>query len=817
MRYSTDRLPELLGAKQARLGKAGHISQLLIDSRLLQLPAPSLFFAIPGAYRSGQDYIPELYAQGVRHFVLQQLPPPGDFPEGNFFEVEDVVGALQRLAAYHRRQFDLPVVAITGSNGKTIVKEWLFQLLHRDYRICRSPKSYNSQIGVPLSVWGLNELHELGLLEAGISRMGEMARLAPVVDGTIGVFTNIGSAHQEGFPSRRVKIEEKLQLFQAAEVVLYRRGADAEVDEAMAQLGRPSFCWSTSTGAPVQVKWDGAGQCRLQYKQAFWEGQLPFTDEASFENAMHCACLMLWLGYTPMEIGPRLLQLEPVGMRLERTAGINGCLLVNDSYNADLDGLAAALAPLKQVGPYRRKTAILSDILQSGLSEADLYQRVAHLLQHNQIERVVGIGASVHQLHSKLPGSVEQTYYPDTESFLAQLEPAEFSEEAILIKGARVFAFERIARRLSAKMHETVLEVDLSALLHNVRVYQRQLQPDTKLMVMVKAAAYGSGSIEVARALEFHQVDYLAVAYADEGLELRRGGISLPIMVLNPEEASFDAMLRYQLEPEIYSLRLLRQFGHFTKNAEAPVPIHLKFNTGMNRLGYEPEDMPELLRLLQKYPQLRLRSVFSHLAASGDPEQDDFTRAQVARYEAFCRQLFKQLPEPPLRHILNSSGITRWPQYQLDMVRLGIGAYGIDPNPERQQQLQTVLRLRARISQVRKLDAGETVGYGRVGRLPQAGRIATVSIGYADGLPRSVSNGRYALSIHGRRAPIIGSVCMDMCMVDITHIPEAQEGDEVLVFGDDPHVQELAEAMGTIPYEVFTSVSPRVSRIYVNE
>ena len=817
MTYRTEQLPDLLGAERAVLPQPGQVSQLLIDSRLLQSPARTLFVAITGPYRDGHHFVKELYEQGVRHFVLhtgrideQQLP------QANLFYVSDTVKALQRLAARHRQRFSLPIVGITGSNGKTIVKEWLFQLLHPDYRICRSPKSYNSQLGLPLSLWKLHEAHELGLFEAGISQTGEMEHLSQTLQCTIGLLTNIGSAHQEGFASRQQKVEEKLKLFEPAEIILYRRG-NPMVDEAIDRLGKPTFCWSTEADADVQVEWQGGAECELRYQNRRMHFRLPYTDEASFENTMHCILLMLWLGRDADAIAERLSRLEPLGMRLERTAGVNGCLLINDSYNADLEGLAAALAPLRQLDAYRLRTVVLSDILQSGLPTESLYQQVAHLLQRHKVDRLIGVGEAVQALQALLHPSVQQAYYSDTDAFLQQQLHEQFQDEVILIKGARRFSFERIARRLSAKTHQTELEVNLSALLHNVRVYQRQLRPDTRLAVMVKAAAYGSGSLEVARALEFHQVDYLAVAYADEGIELREGGISLPIMVLNPEEAVFDSLLRYQLEPEIYSPRLLRQFGQFTRHAPVEVAIHLKVDTGMRRLGFTEEQVDELLSLLRSYPQLRVRTVFSHLAASDMPGEDQFTRQQVEQFRGFCERLAHVLPYPFMRHILNSSGITRFPQYQMDMVRLGIGAYGIDASPGMQEQLQPVFSLRARISQIKTLAAGETVGYSRVGRLPGPGRIATVSIGYADGLPRLVSNGRYALQIRGQRAPIVGTVCMDMCMVDVTQIPEAAEGDEVLVFGPDLDVRELAEAMETIPYEVFTSVSPRVRRIYTDE
>ncbi|NBC07202.1 MAG: bifunctional UDP-N-acetylmuramoyl-tripeptide:D-alanyl-D-alanine ligase/alanine racemase, partial [Bacteroidetes bacterium] len=484
MTYRTEQLADLLGAERAVLPQPGQVSQLLIDSRLLQSPARTLFVAITGSYRDGHHFVRELYGQGVRHFVVQ----PGrvdetQLPQANLFYVSDTVNALQRLAARHRQRFDLPVVGITGSNGKTIIKEWLFQLLHPDYRICRSPKSYNSQVGLPLSLWKLHEAHELGLFEAGVSQTGEMEHLARTLQCTIGLFTNIGSAHQEGFASRQQKIEEKLKLFGPAEVILYRRG-NPMVDEAIDRLGKPTFCWSTQADADVQVEWQGGVECELRYQNRDMHFRLPYTDEASFENTMHCILLMLWLGCEADTIAERLSRLEPLGMRLERTAGINGCLLINDSYNADLEGLAAALAPLRQLDAYRLRTVILSDILQSGLPPEPLYQQVAALLKRHKVGRFIGIGEAVQSLRPILPSSMQQQYYPDTDAFLQQQAHDDFQDEVILIKGARPFAFERIARRLSVQTHQTALEVNLSALLHNVRAYQRQLRPDTRLAVM---------------------------------------------------------------------------------------------------------------------------------------------------------------------------------------------------------------------------------------------------------------------------------------------------------------------------------------------
>ena len=817
--YTIDQLSEIFGGPPVQRGLSAQVSYLLTDSRAVQAAAHSLFFAIVGSRRDGHQYLGELYKKGVRCFVVSRADSFAGLPQANVWLAEDATAALQQLAAAHRRRFALPVIGITGSNGKTIVKEWLFQLLHQDYRIVRSPKSYNSQIGVPLSVWQLLPEHELAIFEAGISQLGEMEKLAPIIRCNIGLLTNIGEAHQEGFPSRAVKLSEKLRLFEGAEVLIYCCD-DEQVAQAVRALGQACLSWSRRSCADLQVlqceMTADATQLAVLYQGRRLDFHIPFADEISIENALHCLAVMLYLGVPDAQISARMARLEGVAMRLETTAGINGCTLINDSYNLDLTALAAALSYLQRQPYPGRHTLILSDILQSGEPRPRLYAKVGKLVRDSGIGRFIGIGAEITALAPHLPPAVEASFFPDTDAFLAQQKHRDFRDEAILVKGARPFAFERIVRRLAGKVHQTELEVDLSALLHNLRVFQSCLEPTTRLMAMVKAAAYGSGSLEVARALEFHQVGYLAVAYADEGVELREGGISLPILVLNPEEAVFDSILRYGLEPELYSLRLLREFGRFTLEAGRQVPVHLKLETGMNRLGFDEDSLGPALELLARYPHLEVRSAFSHLAASEAPAHDAFTHQQAARYEALYAQLAAALGYRPLRHILNSSGIARFPQYQMDMVRLGIGIYGIGGGAL-QPQLQPALTLRARLSQIKTLAVGDTVGYGRSGRVNRPSRIATVSIGYADGLPRAAGQGRYGLLIHGQRAPIIGNVCMDMCMVDVTDIPLVAEGDTALVFGPGLPVEELAAALGTIPYEVLTSVSPRVRRVYVQE
>jgi len=796
------------------------VEHLLLDSRRIFFAETSLFFAIKGERHDGHDYLPELYRAGVRHFLISRKVNPLDYPEASLLLHEDPVAALQELAAYHRRRFALPVIGITGSNGKTIVKEWLFQLLHDDYYLVRSPGSYNSQVGVPLSVWQINPAHELGIFEAGISRRGEMAQLSSIIDCNIGLFTNIGAAHSEGFRSRGEKLREKLQLFRQADIVFYCADQE-EVDEAIRALNRPRFTWSRWRPADLYIsrtrQADGQTEIRGEYLEEQLEVRIPFTDAASVENAIHCWALALYLGIDPGLIAERMSHLAPVAMRLELKEGINGSIVINDSYNSDLSSLSNALSFLEQQGRSERRTLILSDILQSGMDDEELYRRVGLLIREKQLRRVIGIGLRTPLLASFLPPAVEKAFFATTDDFLNAVDKFEFHREVILLKGARPFAFERIARRLAQQVHQTSLEIKLDALVHNLNVYRRQLRPGVQLMAMVKASAYGGGGLEIAKLLEFQRVAYLAVAYADEGVELRQGGVQLPVVVLNAEPATFEALLRFGLEPEIYSLRQLQQFASFAAGRPKLPAIHLKIDTGMRRLGFEEREQEAMLELLQGAAQLRVQSVFSHLAASEAPEHDDFTREQVRQFERRYEVIAEALGYRPLRHILNSSGIARFPGFQLDMVRLGIGMYGSDASGVFRELLQPVFHFKAHISQIKELAPGETVGYGRRALAGHHRRIATITAGYADGLPRAAGNGRYSVLIRDRRAPIVGSVCMDMCMVDITSLPEAQEGDEVSIFGDAPGVEELAEALQTIPYEVLTGISRRVKRVYTQD
>lgn len=804
------------------------VEQLLFDSRQIAMPSVSLFFALPGERLDGHRYLPDLYRAGVRQFVVSQEVGISDFPEANILQVENTLHALQQLAQYHRAQFHIPVLGITGSNGKTVVKEWLWQLLSPDFHIVRSPKSYNSQIGVPLSVWQMRPEHTLAIFEAGISRPGEMERLSPIIRAGIGIFTNIGPAHREGFQDDTEKIWEKMRLFDHAHLLI----VSADMPDILAaaqewqrqQPARQLFSWS-KTGLPadlqiIEILSDPAGSTTI--KAAFRQMielavvEIPFSDAASLENAIHCWAAMHVLGSAQKTIAERMRHLEPVEMRLELKSGILHCTLVNDFYNNDLASLRIALQFARQQARNGQLTLILSDILQSGLSAAALWKQVAAAIQLQGVGRLIGIGTAISAIQPYLPADFNAVFYTETEAFLQHIATHDFRDELILLKGARPFEFERIALRLQQKAHKTVLEVNLTALVHNLNVYNRLLRPGTRTMAMVKAAGYGSGSAEVAKLLEFHRVDYLGVAYADEGIELRHAGVQLPILVLNPEPASFDVLYRFRLEPEVYSLPMLEELIHFA-GKQKNLSIHLKLDTGMHRLGFESADIPVLTMLLQEYPNLRVQSIFSHLSASDAGQHDAFTHWQAAVFTELSAQITAALGYAPLRHICNTGGIVRFPQYHFDMVRLGIGLYGIDA-AGLQDQLRVVNTLKATISQIKEVPAGDTVGYNRnSGPLARPTRIATISIGYADGFLRLAGSGHYAVLVRGQRAPTIGNVCMDMTMIDITHIPMAREGDEVVVFGEDPPVQELASCLQTIAYEVFTDISERVKRVYWQE
>ncbi len=794
------------------------ISTLLTDSRRISNPPEGLFFALSGR-RNGHEFIAEAYAAGVRNFVVKQGPEI-NLPEANFLIVDDVLAALQNLAAHHRSSFDLEVIGITGSNGKTIVKEWLYQLLCLDKNIVRNPKSYNSQIGVPLSVWQINEKNDLGIFEAGISTVKEMNRLEAIIQPTIGVLTHIGPAHEEGFENRQQKVLEKLQLFKNCRLLIYNY--DQLIDFKDSIKTKNSFTWSTKfKQADLYVFSETVIKknfyLRAKYKGREIECLIPFLDEASVENAIVCWATMLAMDYSAVEADKRIEHLNAVSMRLELKTGINDCSVIDDSYNSDIQSLEIALNFLNQQNQHPKKTLILSDIFQSGLQPDVLYKQVADMISIKKIDRFIGIGEALVK-HQDYFDTAEKHFFKDTSDMLQHIRGLNFKEETILIKGSRSFEFERISRALVQKAHETIMEINLNALLSNLNFYRHKLKPGVKVMAMVKAFSYGSGTFEVANMLQYNKVDYLAVAYIDEGVALRETGITLPIMILNPEASAFDKLTEFKLEPVIYSFGLFDDYIKYAQDKNVlNYPVHFKIDTGMHRLGFENFEIETLCDLLEKNPYVHVQSIFSHLAASEAKEHDDFTHKQIKNFEKAFKQIEKVLGYKVIKHLCNTSGIVRWPQAHYDMVRLGIGLYGIDSATDASDAgLQPIASLKTSVSQVKKVAARETISYSRSGSLAKDGKIATVRIGYADGYLRAFGNGVGKMLVKGKLAPTVGNITMDMCMIDVTGI-EVREGDEVIIFNEQLRIEELATQIGTIPYEILTNVSQRVKRVYFYE
>lgn len=826
MNYSVSHIAGIINATGVVVTDAA-IEHLLLDSRKIYSPATSLFFAIKGVRRDGHQFIPELYKRGIKNFVVS-TETAAEYPDANFLLVEDSLAALQQLAAYHRRQFTIPVIGITGSNGKTIVKEWLYQLLHEDYNIVRSPRSYNSQIGVPLSVWPMNGQHTLGIFEAGISEQGEMLRLEKIIQPTIGILSNIGEAHSEGFIDVEHKFREKIALFKNCRTII---GRDIDFE------GRMDIIDMLGEGLNV-LSWGTGNQCyfivqdikkhqqntaiTIARESLVYQFTIPFTDEASIENAITCCCVLLLWKMDPVTVTERMHKLHPVNMRLELKKGINHCSIINDSYSADLSSLEIALNFLDQQSAGDKKTAILSDFLQSSLPDDVLYNLILESLGKHKVSRLIGIGEKIAVNLRRLPAGTAEglavELYASTEEFIHHFRSSHFKEETILIKGARTFAFEQIVQLLEQKAHQTVLEINLNAIAHNLKEYQGLLQPSTKVMGMVKAFAYGSGGAEIAGMLQYHKADYLGVAYADEGVELRKAGITLPVMVMNTEENAFESIVEHNLEPELYSFELLQSFDTFLQQEGlSQYPVHIEIETGMNRLGFATGDMDKLGAALLSTPSFKVQSVFSHLAASEEAGQDEFTLHQFLLFKKAAKDLQEQLGYSFISHIANSAAAIRHPELQLDMIRLGIGLYGVDSSASGKLNLQTVATLKSTIAQLKQLKKGESVSYNRKGVVNKDSVIATIRIGYADGYPRRLGNGVGKAWIKNKLAPVIGTVCMDMFMIDVTDIPGVQEGDDVIVFGQQLPVQELARWAGTIPYEIMTGVSQRVKRVYFEE
>ncbi len=830
MQYKIKDIAEIIGAE--RHGTADlKINWLLIDSRSLCFPEETLFFALRTQRNDGHRYIGELYRRGVRNFVVTVIPAEAASFEGcNFLVVRNPLEALQTLAAYHRSRFDIPVITITGSNGKTTVKEWLYQLLSPDFNVCRSPRSYNSQVGVPLSVWLMSPHNDIAIIEAGISQPGEMARIERIVRPTVGVLTNIGEAHQENFLSYDIKCAEKLSLLTSCRSVVLNytdntvmRGASvlpASVERiAWTKLGRENGTEADATLVVRSIeKENNRATVKFSVNNELGQYTIPFIDDAAIENSITCfaVCLSLRSRVNIEEICERMSRLEPVAMRLEVKDGKNGCTLINDSYNSDIHSLDIALDFMSRRpdSKEQRRTLILSDILQSGEAPRSLYSRVAQMAESRGIEKIIGVGDQISACADFFP--MERHFFLTTDELIASDVFENLSNEFILIKGARQFNFDKLSDLLTLKVHQTILEVNLNALVDNINHYRSFMRPETKMVCMVKASAYGIGSLETSKTLQDNGVDYLAVAVADEGADLRKAGITANIMIMNPEMTSFKMLFDYRLEPEIFNFEILEALIRAAeKEGITNFPIHIKLDTGMNRLGFNPDtDMPRLIERLSRQTALVPCSVFSHFVGSDSDDFDAFSHRQFEKFDHASRQLQSAYNHKILRHICNSAGIEHFPQYHLDMVRLGLGLYGI--NARNNALIHNVVTLRTTILQIREVKAGESIGYSRRTVLERDSRIAAIPIGYADGLNRRLGNRNCYCLVNGKRAEYVGNICMDVCMIDVTDI-DCKEGDSVVIFGDELPVSVLSDAIGTISYEVLTGISTRVQRVYVKE
>ena len=824
---------QLKGNYMASASTQPKVDILLTDSRNLTYPDRTLFFALVTPKGDGHKYIPQLYQQGVRAFVVNVSPDTfrNTCPEAWFVIVDDTCAALQKIATYHRSQFDIPVVGITGSNGKTIVKEWLYQMLHDIKDVVRSPRSYNSQIGVPLSVWQLHEGAELALFEAGISQPGEMESLESIIKPTIGILTNIGAAHDAGFESHQQKLQEKLQLFRNSEVIIYNADIPGINDALeLAGVGARGMSWTRRhKDAQIEVVNVERKEDSTTVTYIFFGSDGKFTinmtDDASIENALNCLAFMLYLGIHPSEIEKRMLRLAPLAMRLEVVEGKRGCLVINDSYSCDITSLEVALQfQSRRSSKSLKNTLILSDMPQAGLDDRHRWRKIAQLCRAHNIKKIINIGqhsvltaTMFHEEIAEIGYSMIVDFYSSTEEFIASDEFMRLSGELILLKGSRVFQFEKICEQLELRKHETILEVNLDAIVHNLNQYRSHLDSDTKLVCMVKAFGYGAGSFELAKTLQDQNVDYLAVAVADEGADLRRQGIRVPIIVMNPEMTAFRAIIENRLEPEIYSFRLLRAFIAETERMGVMhYPVHIKIDSGMHRLGFQYPEIDQLISELKAQNAVTVRSVFSHFATADCPDQEDFVYEQKRRFDECADKIRAAFSHKILRHICNSAGIEKFPQFQMEMCRLGIGLYGFEAS-EIKMDLVPVATLKTTILQIKDIPETETVGYSRKGKLSRPSRIAMVPIGYADGYNRHLGNGNSAMIVNGKRCPTVGNVCMDVTFIDVTDCPSAQEGDSAEIFGLNMPVTELSDTLNTICYEVLSTVSTRVKRVYYKE
>lgn len=815
--YNIKEISDIIDAERVLANEEAVIAHLVTDSRRITFAASSLFFALKTEHRNGIVFIEDAYQQGIRNFVVQEKIDVTKYKDANILLVKNALQALQQLAAFHRSQFHYPVIGITGSNGKTIVKEWLYFLLNDAYKIVRSPRSYNSQTGVALSVWEMSDDYDLGIFEAGISEINEMGNLQKIIQPEIGIITNIGDAHEKGFTGKQQKLEEKIKLFQHAKTVLANADDEQIITTLKEKTAAQIFSYGKSEGAALKII-DIRKEAKQTAITAVYQNKesgiaIPFVDDASVQNACVCWLAAIYFNLDANIIRKKMLQLPAIDMRLQVLPAINSCTIINDSYSLDIDSLSVGLDLLNQ--QLLPKTLILSDFYNDDRKN---YDTAIDILFNKKINRLITIGKKWQQYKTELHHKIALVeLYESTNDFINRFQPSRFRNEAILLKGARSFHFEEILNLLIEKVHQTRLEINLSNIVHNLKEYRKHLKPATKVMAMVKAFAYGSGSVEIASILQYHKIDYLAVAYADEGVELRNAGINVPVMVMNADEYGFETIAEHNLEPEIYSFKILNEFTAFLqKQGISQFPVHIKLDTGMHRLGFEESQIDELIAALSINKSLVIKSVFSHLVGSEDAAEDDFTEKQTEIFVRCCDKIEQAVHYPFIRHIANSAAIARKPELQFDMVRLGIGLYGVNTT-DTQLDIKTVASLKTTIAQIRHLQPGETVGYNRKGKIDTLATIATIRIGYADGYNRKLSNSAGFVLVNDQPARVIGNIAMDMTMVDITGIPDVKEGDDVDVFGEHLPVQKLAEWSGTIAYEIFTSVGQRVKRVYVEE
>jgi alanine racemase len=794
------------------------VSELGFDSRKITFPEKTLFFAIKTAKNDGHLYISELIKQKVKNFIVSENIERYKNLDANFYQVNDTVAAMQQIAAEHRKQFTYPVVSITGSNGKTIVKEWLSTILSKNLSVIKNPNSYNSQIGVPFSVWQMNENHNFGIFEAGISQKNEMQKLEAIIKPNIGILTNIGNAHSCFFDNDKEKLIEKLKLFKQATTLIYNNDnqliKETLAAENYAHLQKISWGKSSDSCYRIVSQKQLQNATIIEFSHISEWLEIPFIDAASVENILHIAALLMYLGYSLTHISKQLRFLSPIDMRMEIKEAQNHSIIINDTYSLDINSLRIALDFLSTQTQFTKKALIISDFEQVNWGEKE-YIELSEIFNNHNITKMVVVGTEMRKWHGYFP-IVEKYFYTTTNELLSHLHEINIRDEAVLVKGARSFRFENVVQVLQLKTHQTILQIDLAALIHNFHFFKKTVCPETKIMAMVKAMSYGLGDAELINELCYHQVDYLAVAYTDEGINLRQRNITCPVIVLGAEATGYDLMIRYHLEPEIFNLFYLKELIAILNNYPEieTFPIHIKVDTGMHRLGFDEEEIDEMLQWVNSCSKLRIVSVFTHLAASEDIKEDDFTKSQIQKYNTVCKKIDTQISYPYFKHVLNTAGIVRFPELQYDMVRLGLGLYGFSPLPEIQSQLQSVITLKSVITQLKKVKKGDTIGYNRTFTAKKDLQIAIVPVGYADGLPRELSNGKGTMRVHNKNCPIVGKICMDMTMIDVTGLRTAI-GDEVIIYDSENSLEKTGASIDKTSYELLTAISKRVPRIYV--